>query len=222
MLIQKVVKLINSISDGWTRVEHLRRIPGGLEVCFSIHKGKWGKRVDGWNVICRGVYEANISDLNGGGLAVYTHTHPAALQYIAPRAELFWARTCDETQVLAALYRAHLEAVDDWIPFDRYLTINMPWSGPSLSPHLIPVSGSSFVCKGPDFLVGAYAKALEAIGVRVRMTRRGRSRAKSIMPKVLHFGASHIVADTFVAQRLAGSSASVRVDRAEPLTPQNR
>ncbi|MGD0860836.1 MAG: hypothetical protein ABR912_16190 [Terracidiphilus sp.] len=209
MLIQNAVKSINSISDGWTRVEHLRRIPGGLEVCFSIHKGKWGKRLDGWNFICRGVREANISDLNGGGLAVYTHSHPAALQYIAPRAELFWARTCDETQVLAALYRAHVEAVDDWIPFDRYLTTNTPWNGASDCPDFSPVSGDSFVCKGPDFLVRTYAKALEAIGVRVRMTRRGRSRAKSTLPRVLHFGESYIVADTFAAQRLAGSSASV-------------
>jgi len=191
------------MSDSWVRVGHLRRIPGGLEIFFSVHKGKRGKKVDGWNVTCRGVYEANITDLDGGGLAVYSSTHPAAQQFVGRRAELRWPRTCDRAKVLMALYRAHVEAVDDWIPFDRYLLINTSWNSTSFCPDFAPVSVSKFVCSGPDFLVRAYAKALEAIGERVQLTRRGTPKSKSILPKVLHFGGSFVVANSISAERSA-------------------
>jgi hypothetical protein len=94
-----------------------------------------------------------------------------------------------------------VEAVDDWIPFDRYLPIKIPWNGTSILPYFAPVSGSKFVCRGPDFLVRAYAKALEAIGERIQLTLRGGPKPKSIRPKVLHFGSSFVVANAFTAQR---------------------
>ncbi len=206
MQIQNAVKLINSIPDRWVRVDQLRRIPGGLEICFSIHKGKRGKKLDGWLVTCRGVHEATITDIDGGGLASYPSSHPAAQQYVARRAELRWPRTCDEEKVLGALYRAHMELVDDWIPFDRYLLVNAPWKGTSLLPDSAPASGSRFVCRGPDFLLRAYAKAIESIGERAQFNLRTSPKVKSISPKVLHFGESHVVADAISAQRPTGSS----------------
>jgi hypothetical protein len=94
-----------------------------------------------------------------------------------------------------------VETVDDWIPFDDYLFVNTPWNGTSFCPDFAPVSGSNFICRGPDFLLRAYGKALEAIGEPVRLTLCGAPRSKSIRPKVLHFGTSYVVADEFVAQR---------------------
>ena len=143
---------------------------------------------------------------------MYPSTHPAARQYVARRAELRWPRTCDETRALAALFRAHLKAADDWIPFDRYLCWNF-WNGTSFCRDIAPVSGSNFVCRGPDFLLRAYAKALETIGESVELTSRGSLKPKSILPKVLHFGESYVVANAFVAQRL---------DEASILNPANR
>ena len=93
-----------------------RRISGGFEVSFSIHQGKRGKKIEQWAIRCRGVHEAKISEMDGGGLGLYPSDHPAARQYVTRRAELRWPRTCDETKVLAALFRAHVETVDDWIP----------------------------------------------------------------------------------------------------------
>lgn len=203
MLIQSAVKLIQSIPDGWVRVEQVRRMSGGLEVCFSVHQGQRGRWVNRWSVMCRRVHEAKITDMDGGGLSVYASTHPAARQYIARRAELRWPRTCDEAKVLLALYRAHTEAADDWIPFDRYLSIETPWTGTSFQPHFAPISGNNFVCRGPDFLVRTYAKALETIGERVHLTLRRVQKLKPTQPKVLHFGSSYVVADTFTAERTA-------------------
>lgn len=132
---------------------------------------------------------------------MYPATHPAARQYVARRAELRWPRTCDEAKVLLAPYQAHTKAADDWIPFDRYLSIETPWTGTSFQPHFAPISGNNFVCRGPDFLVRTYAKALEAIGEQVPLTLRRASKLKPAQPKVLHFGESYVVAEAFRAER---------------------
>lgn len=202
MLIQTAIKSMHSISDGWVRVDKLRRKGGSLELCFSVHKGKRGEKVESWIVNCIGVHEANITDFDGGGLAVYPSSHPAARQYFAPRAEIRWHTTCNEASVLAALYLAHLETVDYWIPFDRYLPINAGWHGTSALPCFAPVSGSKVVCRGPDFLIRAYAKALESVGERAKLTIRNSPRLNSIRQKVLHFGESYVVANSFDAKRL--------------------
>jgi hypothetical protein len=201
MLIQSAVKLIGSIPDGWVRMEQFRRISGGFEVSFSIHKGQRGKKIEGWSVRCRGVHEAKISEMDGGGLGLYASNHPAAWQYVARRAELRWGRTCDEAKVLLALFRAHVEAVDDWIPFDRYLQVGTNWNSASFLPNFAPVSGKRFVCRGPDFLLRAYARALEAVGEEATLTMRSSAKPRSIRPRVLHFGDSYIVADVFTAER---------------------
>lgn len=201
MLIQNAVRLINATPDSWVRMEQFRRVSGGFEVTFSVHKGQRGKRIEAWTVRCRGVQEAKISQMDGGGLGLYPSDHPTALQYVARRAELRWPRTGDEPKVLVALFRAHVEAVDDWIPFDQYLQINTPWNGTSFLPNFAPISGKSFVCRGPDFLLRAYARALETIGEEVKLTIRSSAKPRSIRPRVLHFGGSYIVADVLTAER---------------------
>jgi hypothetical protein len=113
MLIKEAIKLICSIPDSWVRVEQVRRVSGGLDLSLSIHKGRRGKKTDHWIVSCRGIREAQITDFDGGGLEVYSQSHPAARQYVARKAELRWPHGSDENQVLAALQRAHVEAVQD-------------------------------------------------------------------------------------------------------------
>src|SRR5215813_4249448 len=151
MLIQEAVNLINLIPYAWVRVDQVRKASAGLDLRLSVHKGKGGRTLDAWVVSCRGVHEASITDFDGGGLAVYGSSHEAARQYMARQAQLRWPRSSNETEVLAALYRAHVEAVDDWIPFDRYLLIHTPWNTPSFA----PISDDQFVCAGPDFLIHA-------------------------------------------------------------------
>ena len=48
-----------------------------------------------------------------------------------------------------------------------------------------------------------YAEALEAIGERVQLTLRRVPRLKPTQPKVLHFGESYVVADSFTAEQVA-------------------
>jgi hypothetical protein len=138
--------------------------------------------------------EAKISDLDGGGLAVHDSTHPAARQYRARQAELRWRMGGDEIAALGALYQAHVELVDDWIPFDSNAYPTRLWD------YSFDLRGRDFVIRGPDFLLRVYAKALKARGERPRLVLR-RSKAKPIRLKLLHFGSSYVVASKFVARR---------------------
>jgi hypothetical protein len=74
-----------------------------------------------------------------------------------------------------------------------------------------------FVCRGPDFLLRVYAKALAAVASGVRLRVYGKTMKGRTKPQVLHFGGSYIVADKFSAERNiqhAGSAAEfwVRAD----------
>jgi len=187
MTIENAIKLIHSVSDAWVRLEQTRRIPGGLELCFGIYGGKRGTKTDSWTVSCLGVREARITALDGGGLRLYPGTHPAALRYSARRAELRWSGIRDKAAVIGALYQKHIAATDDWLPFDEVVSVES-------------ISENRFSCRGPDFLMRAYAKAFRAKGDRVQLINTRRSQAKSVRLKVLHFGESYVVAAAFTAQ----------------------
>jgi hypothetical protein len=201
MIIQKMVKAVQSTPDTWVRVLQVRRTPSSMEIYFAVHKGRRGKRIDEWRVTCQGVHEAEITDFDGGGLRFYSAGHPAARQYIERGAELRWSRTCDEARTFLALHRAHMRAAYGWIPFERYLQIETPWTGTSFQPHFAPVSGSHYVCRGPEFLLRTYAKALKSIGEEAKLILHRPAKSERVRPRVLHFGASYVVANIFTAQR---------------------
>ena len=98
--------------------------------------------------------------------------------------------------VLTTLYGAHIEATDDWVPFERYVFPNWPYTRGFESR-----SKKEYVCRGPDFLIRAYAKALRAKGETPRVTRLNIGSKKRHRPKVLHFGSSYVVAEDFAAER---------------------
>lgn len=188
MTIENAIKLIDSVSDAWVRVEQTRKIPRGLELCFGIYRGKRGPKIDSWSVSCLGVREAKITALfDGGGLRLYPGTHPAALRYSARKAELRWSGVRDKAAVIGALHQAHIAATGDWLPFDEVVSLKT-------------ISERRFSCRGPDFLMRAYAAAFRAKGDQVRLILRGGSKAKSVRLKVLHFGESYVTAAAFTAQ----------------------
>ncbi|MGD1090946.1 MAG: hypothetical protein ABSB35_03025 [Bryobacteraceae bacterium] len=175
------------LPDGWVRVEQVRKTSTRLEVGFAVHiAGRGGSKTGAWSVICQGVRETHLTDFNGGGLAVYPASHPAARQYTAQRAVLRWLANFASPAILGALYQAHSDAVDDWIPFDRY----------------VDIESGKCVCRGPDFLMRAYAKALRAQGERPLVTPLGTKKSKSAKLGVLHFGESFVVAAKFTAERV--------------------
>jgi hypothetical protein len=106
------------------------------------------------------------------------------------------SRDSNQAAVLATLYNAHVDEVDDWIPFERYLLPTMPYTR-----RFQPRSRKEFACRGPDFLIRAYAKALRMSGEKARVIALKVGRKTSDRPRVLHFGASYVVAEAFSAER---------------------
>jgi hypothetical protein len=183
--IEDAIKKVHSLPESWVRVEQVLRIPTGLEICMAIHRGRRGKKAEGLRITCRGIREFRIYDVDGGGLALYPRTHPAARQFLARKAVLRWG-SCDCAAAIGELCQAHMDAVDDWIPIDRYVNIRA-------------IEQEKFVCRGPDFLMRAYAKRLRFIGAQPRLVLQ-RRKMKSTRLRVLHFGSSHVVARIFIAE----------------------
>jgi hypothetical protein len=187
MRIEEAVTLIQYTPDSWARLEQFQRIPKGLDLYFGIHKGQRGKRVDAWKITCLEVHEAIIDSWDLGGMALYPSDHPAAREIIARRAEVRWSGSADETKIVGALYKAHTAAFYDWGRFDLYSVIHS-------------ISKNKFALRGPDFVMRVYAKALRSIVGKPQLILR-RGKRKAIRPKVLHFGVSYVVANTFIAER---------------------
>ena len=188
MRIEEVIESIYQVGDRWLRLEEVRRVPRGLDLSFGVHKGRRGRRVDAWRITCTQVHTARITADDYGGVALYSSTHPAARECVAGQAEVRWSGATDEVLLIGTLYKAHTETVDDWIDFDAYSSIQA-------------IAKDKFACRGPDFLMRAYAKALRSIGKRPQVILRRRSR-KAVRLRVLHFGNSYVVANTFLAEKL--------------------
>ena len=143
--IENAIKRVHSSPDSWVRVEQVRKIPKGLELCLGVYEGRRGRKGEVWRIQCLGVREFRIDDVDGGGLALYSSTHPAARQFVARLAVLRWGRS-NAAAAIGALCHAHLETVDDWIPIDRYVDIRA-------------IVKNKFVCRGPVFLLRAYVQS---------------------------------------------------------------
>jgi hypothetical protein len=187
MRIEEAIASIYRLPDPWVRLQEIRRVPRGFDLSFSVHKGRRGGRIDAWRITCLETHVATITAWDLGGIALYPSTHPAAREFVARQVQVRWSGASDEALLMGVLYKAHTEAVDDWIPFDEYSSIKT-------------TSDDQFALRGPDFLMRAYAKALRSIGKKPQVIP-GRQNRKAVRPKVLHFGNSHIVANTFVAER---------------------
>lgn len=185
MRIERAIELM--YGSGWVRLEEARRASSGLALFFGVYKGRRGRRMDDWSIECSQVQEARITAWDGGGIGVYPSDHPVARQYTAREAEVRWIGTKDEVSIVGALYRAHREAVDDRIDFGTYADIR-------------PKTKNTCACRGPEFLMRAYAKAIRSMGKRPHIILRLRpEKAKRL--KVLQFGESYVVASAFVGKR---------------------
>jgi hypothetical protein len=187
MRIERAVASIHRNPDSWVRLEAAHRIPRGLVITFGIYKGRRGARLEAWRFTCSGVLEAKITAMDGGGLRLYSSSHPAARQFVAPQAELRWSGPVEDPALIGALYKAHIASVDDWIAFETYSQI-------------VRTGNDESACRGPDFLMRAYAKALRAFGKETQVILR-RTTRKLARSRVLHFGDSYVVSNSFVADK---------------------
>jgi hypothetical protein len=193
MLVEQAIRQMYLVPDRWIRVDWIGRIPRGVDIRFAVHAGRRGKKAAGWTIRCLTVHESKISDFDGGGLVLHTSDHPAARQYLGPWADLRWLRSSNQAAILSTLYKAHIDATDDWIPFDRYVFPEMPYRR-GFDVH----SREQFSCRGPAFLIRGYAKALRMSGEKIQTIPLKGGKPKTGWPKVLHFGTSYVIAADIV------------------------
>jgi len=189
MDIRRTLRRVEGLPNGWVRVERLDRLEDGMRLTVSVCKGRRGKVLQRFSVLCRDVREAQIDDLDGGGMA-HWRRHPAIQQHTDPRDSVTYSGP-QTRAVLGALFEVHSRAVSDWIPFERHV-------------ELLPATGrrsATLRCRGPRFLVALYAKTLREADLSFR-AHRAKSRPRRAALEMLHFGNSYIVARTFETQAL--------------------
>jgi hypothetical protein len=194
MKLGRAIASMHRVPDGWVRVTGLRRAPGGLDLALGVYRGRKGSLATSWDIRCGSVREISISDLDGGGIRLYTSSHPAARQYSDAPATLRCAMGDGLNAGIGALLEAHRRQSDDWIPFDRYVVTRK----------------TPLVIRGPAFLVRSYARALRGLRLAPEVSRRQAKRARRPL-RVLHVGGSFVVAALFEALQSASGLSNNRM-----------
>jgi hypothetical protein len=175
---------INAAVGAWVSVDTVTRARQELEMGLTVRHGRRGRVLARWVLRCADVRDFGLSDFDGGGLRLYSGSHPVVKQHTDRRATLRVSVAVDPDRVIGVPLRAHVVAVDDWIPFDRYC-------GPTTW------KGSRLAVRGPAFLLRRYAVALRRAGVKAVLALRSKARPSSL--RAIHFGASYVVARKFIA-----------------------
>ena len=193
-----LLRAYESLADGWVRVDQATVDGQKIHLFFSLVRGRRGRVVDRYVVLADGTREVCLRDFNGGGLRVYPSNHPAAKQYVDVKQRSQVSGVGDSPHsIVGALLDAHTRAVDDWIPFDRYLG-----AADLLVDRL--ASTRSWRFSAPRFLSRIYARVLKDLGIRVNVLSSPGARSSTRL-RVLHFGESYIVAEDFKSQRVASA-----------------
>ncbi len=194
----RAIAKVHAVPDSWVRVDRVDRLRGGLRLHLGVCQGRGGPVVAEWVLTCRGIRETKIDDLDGGGLQLWDAGHPAVRQYTDAVVRLRCSPP-DLRSALGVLFEAHAAAVDDWIPFDRYLGLELPAPAKVLR------------LRGPRFLMERYARALRKAGVPAVVKGQRTPRKGSAPLRVLHFGSSYVIARVFDMQKRTGSPGERRV-----------
>ena len=186
--------LLEARERGWVRVATITWHKATMVLDLAIDSRRNGVTRESWRVECRNVQEYKVSDVNGGGLAIYDQDHPAVRHHVDDVVGLrFHGKTKQLSRVIGDLVRAHDDAAGDWIAFDSYL-------GPVESLVSKLTSGTGTLATGPKFLLASYAVALRQNAIKPRLlniNKRKRGRAMA-----LHFGNSFVVALSIRAERV--------------------
>lgn len=175
---------INAVAVSWPATNR-------LVIHLSLRRGRRGAVLQQWNVEARGLHDFHIVDVNGGGLSLTGGSHPAVRQYVDKHEALHFKGRCVNTDaIIGELWIAHTKAVDDWIRVDRYLP-----SGRQMAKLFSRNHGR--LCSGPRFLVKRYEEVLRRNNVST--TRKPIKTSTSHRPRLLHFGASFVIAEQFQA-----------------------
>jgi hypothetical protein len=162
---------------------------------FTVRSQRRGPVVGRWSIRATGVREFSIRDADGGGLQLSGGLHPVLRQYTDSVAALrLESSVVDVAAVVGDLWAAHVALVDDWIHPERYL-------GQPRELQARLAKRRRTVCRGPAFLVRHYARTLARRGQAVSVASSTQRRPARSRPRLLHFGSSFVVANSFTSER---------------------
>lgn len=191
-------------NEGWVRVVGFRWVGTQLTCDLQVHEGLGDEILSSWQVLCDEVREYQMVDMSGGDLQVDDGGHPVVRQHTDTAVDLaFRGIPGDPIRLIGGLWKAHRETCDGWIPFDRYLNLQLP-----LEELLRADSG--VLAQGPRFLLEAYASELRAHSLAASLSSErsakyfadGKWLEQQQPLSVMQFGESFIVAERFRSLRL--------------------
>jgi len=194
--VEEFLRAVRSVA--WVRLA--AAVPKGRNVTlhFELFRRIGADLASAWIVSCQRVREMRLTVDDFGGLNFWRDNHPVLAQFTSPKSSLTInprGRRIDECA--GVLLRAHWEAVDDWIEFDRYAFPGGRLTG----------SSSRVSIAGPQFLLKVYHGELKKSGFAAQLKRHKRklywsgpgwSERKPTV-SVLHFSSSFVVAESFSA-----------------------
>src|ERR1700752_1014569 len=176
------LKSIAGRPESWVRLAQAswaRR--GRLMLHFDLANGRGGPILEEWWVSADRVKEYSLSDATGGGLPLTRGSHPAVRQYTDSQMALRFRGGVDDAAAgVGGRWGRHVQAVDDWIPSDRYLP------SPGVLEELLSKPAGR-LCRGPAFLLRHYAACLRTRGMRTTLVPCGSSRSVQGPLGLLHF-----------------------------------
>ena len=144
------------VEDGALHLAGVRAEEDVLTLSLNLNTGDGSGAFQSWEVECIGFLEHQLSlgecdrfDLEYDHVLLWTHIYPQA-------SVSFYGEAKDHLAVVGALYERHLELVDNWIPFDRFMNGNT----------IEMIRGRyGLLAKGPMPLMESYAQVLEAFDI---------------------------------------------------------
>lgn len=132
------------------------RIARNMILSLDIRIGGYADAPQSWEVECEGVLENQVSFGPCDGCDLY-RDHVLLWPYIYPHSSVsFYGEAENHLAVVGALFKRHLELVENWIPFDRFLNRN---------PVEMIRGRYGMLADGPLPLIESYAKVLDSFGL---------------------------------------------------------
>jgi len=199
---------------GWVRL-------GGVEwqgedAVLSLVLSQQDEHEQQWQIRCQSVREQRIdhSPVYNNVWLELEDDHVLLWPHVLPQVELYFrGKSAKRVEVLGTLWEKHLELVQGWFPFDRFLK-----GGPPAMKHLD--GGFGLFADGPEPLIRAYAEVLDDYAIsastlpprapRVPMRWDGQRWIEFAGPwaggedrmHVLLFGQTYFVARSFEEKRI--------------------
>ena len=204
-MMDDLLKLISAVDYedyGSLELIKVEQRDGNLSLVLDVVADEEPSLPRNIRIVCHASRESNVSPNHYSDLRV-TEDHVLLWHYSQPHNLVsFYGNVEDAQAVVGALYERHVEIVERWIPFHKYLNSGLPLS------ELIRGKFGMFA-DGPDKLVLAYEAVMQGFGLSTshhesrsadQMRWNGETWVQDVSPlSIMFFDESYVIAESFTA-----------------------